>query len=68
MMCEWMTRPVLPRLMTVLQAVAFLFRHGSMLAASCRFEPLISRIRIERALLAELRGSGEQGAYAPLSL
>jgi hypothetical protein len=35
----WMTRPVLPRLMTVLQTAAFLFRHGSILGASRGFEP-----------------------------
>jgi hypothetical protein len=29
-----MTRPVLPRLMTVLQTAAFLFRHGSIAMVS----------------------------------
>jgi hypothetical protein len=31
-----MTRPVLPRLMTVLQNIAFLFRHGPNIAAAKR--------------------------------
>jgi hypothetical protein len=30
----WMCRPVLPRLMTVLQTAAFLFRRGMIFAAA----------------------------------
>lgn len=55
----WRPRPVLPRLMAVLQTAAFLFRHRAKLAARTGAEPVWTRVR--RLAGRPARDNGQRG-------